>query len=119
MGISLHSLCLPNGFDGRAELEMDTVHVFPQGVLLAITLVGGGAGDEVSKARARCELGLSLCSLAVSALLWVGSGSKLLEQKPYGSGPSWVSSLSLCFPPPTGLVPSHQRGAVLEQEGLV
>ena len=36
---------LPNPFDGRTRFEMDTSHIFPQGVLAAITLVGGGAGD--------------------------------------------------------------------------
>ena len=55
-------------------------HIFPQGVLAAITLVGGGAGDGGARAGARSEVGL-LCSVAVTALLGAGSDSKLLEQK--------------------------------------
>ena len=35
-------------------------HVFPQGVLVAITLEDGGAGDEGARARARHEPGLLL-----------------------------------------------------------
>ena len=40
---------------------MNTSHAFPQGLLGAITLVGGGAGDEGARTRAKCEHGLPLC----------------------------------------------------------
>ena len=39
---------------------MSMSHVFPQGVLVAITLEDGGAGDEGARARVRHEPGLLL-----------------------------------------------------------
>ena len=42
MGMSLYRLCIPNAFGGRAGFDMNASHVFPQGVLAAITVVGGG-----------------------------------------------------------------------------
>ena len=75
--VSLCGLCVPSG---RAESDMSTGRVFPQGVLAAITLVGGGAGAGGAGARGRCERGL-LSSVAYTALLgW--AGPKLLVQKP-------------------------------------
>ena len=47
---------------------MNTSHAFPQGVLAVITLVEGRAGDGGAGARAKCEPGLLLCSLAVTTL---------------------------------------------------
>ena len=44
-GASLCSLHVPNGFGGSAGTEVTTGHIFPQGVLTAITLVGDVAGD--------------------------------------------------------------------------
>ena len=70
---------------------MNTSFVFPQGVLVAVTLVGSGDGDGVAGARARCEQGLLLFSVAVTALS--GAGTKLLGQKCLGSGLSWLCSL--------------------------
>lgn len=52
------------------------------GVLAGITLVGGETADGVARVRARCELGLFLCSVAVTALSTVGSGPRVLEQQP-------------------------------------
>ena len=45
VGASLYSLDVPSGFDGRAGFDVNTNHIFPQGVLTAITLVGGGLGN--------------------------------------------------------------------------
>ena len=50
-------------------------------MLAAITLVGGWTRDGGVRARARCEVGLLPCSVAVTTLLGVGSGLMLLEQK--------------------------------------
>ena len=61
-----------------------SVMVFPQGVLAAITLVGGEAGD--GGARVGCKAALPLWSLAVTTLLGEGSDARLLEQKPWGLG---------------------------------
>ena len=82
MGASLCSLCVPSGFGGRARSEVSIGCAFPQGVLAAIMLVGGGAGYGGARARARCELGLLLYSVAITTLSVVGLGPKVLEQKP-------------------------------------
>ena len=72
---------MPNAFGRRAGFDVDASHVFPQGVLAAIALVGGGAGDGGASAGARCEIGFPLCSVAITALSGTGSAPKLLEQK--------------------------------------
>ena len=42
VGVSHCSLSVPSGFGGRTGSEGSMDHVFPQGVLAAITVVGGG-----------------------------------------------------------------------------
>ena len=69
-------------------------------MLAAIILVGGGTGDEEPKARARYETGL-LCSVALTTLLSVEYGPKLLEQKPWGLSLSWFYSECVFLPPST------------------
>lgn len=61
--------------------EVSKRHVFPQGVLVAITLLGSGAGDGGARARTRCESGLLLCLVADTILLGTRSGPKVLKQK--------------------------------------
>ena len=80
--VSLYSLHVPSGFGGRAGFDTNISRIFPQGVLAAISLVGAGAGEGGARAGARCEVELSLYSVDVTTLLGVGSGPKLLEQKP-------------------------------------
>ena len=46
MAASLYSLYVPSGFDGRAGFDVNISHIFPQGVLAAITLVGSGLEKE-------------------------------------------------------------------------
>ena len=46
MGVSLYNLRGTSGFDGRTGFDLNTSHVFPQGVLSAIILLGGGVRDE-------------------------------------------------------------------------
>ena len=53
--------------------------VFPQGVLVAINLVGGGAGDGGARAGVECEARLPPCSVVITALSGVASDGKLLE----------------------------------------
>ena len=79
--MSLYSLHVPNAFGGRPGFDKNTSHIFPQGVLVAITLVGGGAGSGGARAGAMCKPGLPLCSVAIAALSETGSDPKLLEQK--------------------------------------
>ena len=73
----------PVALVGELDLTLSRSHVFPQWVLTAITLAGvGTAGDEVSQARARCEMRLLFCSVANTTLLGVGVSPKLVEPKP-------------------------------------
>lgn len=58
--VFLYSLCVPSGFGGKARYEVSVGHIFPQCVLAAITLTGGGAVDEGARARAKGEPGLLL-----------------------------------------------------------
>ena len=58
---------------------MNRSHIFPQCVLAAITLVGGGAGDGGSRDRAKCEAGIPLCSVAITTLLGAGVNPKLIQ----------------------------------------
>ena len=54
----------------RVRFDIDAIHVFPQGVLVSFTLVGGGAKER-----------LLTCSVASTTLSGIGSDHKLLEQK--------------------------------------
>ena len=78
----MYRLCVPSAFGGRAGFDMDKSHVFPQGMLAAITFVWSGAEDGLDRAGMGYETGLPLCSVAITALSKVGSDTKLLEQKP-------------------------------------
>ena len=60
VGRSLSRLCLPSAFGGKAEFDVNAYHIFPQGVLVAITLLGGVAGDEGARACAKFEASLPL-----------------------------------------------------------
>ena len=57
---------------------MDVFHVFPQGVLVIIPLIGGEIGVVVTRASTGCWAGPSLCSVVVTALLGAGSTPQLL-----------------------------------------
>ena len=54
VGMSLCHLHVPSDFGGRSGSEMNTVCVFPQGVLAAIDSVGGGAGVGGARATVSC-----------------------------------------------------------------
>ena len=62
------SLCVPSAFGGRAGFGVEASHVFPQDVLVAVSLVGSGARDGGARAGTRCEVGLPLCSVARTTL---------------------------------------------------
>lgn len=66
VGASLFRLCMPIAFHGRDGFDVDTSHVFPQGVLIAITLIEGMAGD--GGASTGWEVELPLCSVSVTTL---------------------------------------------------
>lgn len=62
MKASLYRLRVPSCFGGSAGFDMHRSHVLPQGVLAAVTLVGGIAVDGRASSRTRCEAGLPLRS---------------------------------------------------------
>lgn len=72
---------MPSG--GELDL-MWTSFVFPWGVLLALPLVEGAAGDGGAGAGARYGAGQPFCSVtftALTALVGTESDPKLLEQR--------------------------------------
>ena len=69
MGALLCNLQVPSGFGGRSVSDMIRTHVFHEGELAALTLVGVGNGDGGARAGTRCDPRLLLCSLANTALL--------------------------------------------------
>lgn len=83
------------GFCWNGWCEVDASHIFPQVVLAVATLVAHWAGD--GGVRTMIEVELPLFSVAITALWCVGSDSNLLEQKPWGSGCSWLCSLLCVF----------------------
>lgn len=71
-------------WEGPYGSEVSMGHIFLQEVLAATTLVGGRAEDGVTRARAICEPGFLLCSVAVTALSRAGSGPEVLSRSPKG-----------------------------------
>ena len=59
MGAFLCSTPLPSGFNWRIGSEVSMDHIFPLGVLAAITLMGGVTGDEGLKSEPEVNLGFS------------------------------------------------------------
>lgn len=85
----------------------------PQDVLVAVTFMGRVAGEGRDGARARSEQELSFCSVAITALLRVGSGPKVLEQK---LGLSWFVFSKCVLSTLLATAPLPQRAAVLQQD---
>ena len=77
--VSLYRLCEFSIFGVRASFGMDTSHIFPQGMLAIIPLIGDGIGVVLSRACTGFWVGPPLCSVAVRALLGVGSAPWLLD----------------------------------------
>lgn len=74
----LCELCVSSILGARAGLGKDTSQFFPQSLLDIILLIGGVVGIVISGAHAGCEMGLLLCSMAVTALSGSGSAPQLL-----------------------------------------
>ena len=62
---------MPSGFGGRGGSDVNTSHVFPQGILVAISLIGSGEGDEGARVGAIYETRLPFCSVGITVLLSV------------------------------------------------
>lgn len=73
VGTSLYSLSVPSVFGGKARFDVNTSHIFSKN-----TLVEGGPGGRESGAGSRFEQGLPLCSVAITAVLRAGSGTRFL-----------------------------------------
>lgn len=69
--VSLYRLHVPNAFGERAGFDVDPSHVFPQGVLEAITLLGSDAGERGTSAGTGCVVGF-LSSVTVTNLPELG-----------------------------------------------
>ena len=73
---------MPIAFHGRDGFDVDTSHVFPQGVLAIVLLMGSVFGVGETRAYTGCWVGQPLCSVVFTALLGAGSAPQLLEYKP-------------------------------------
>ena len=82
MGVSLCSLHESNVFDVRAVLGMDACHIFLQGVLAVIALIGCVIVVVVTRACTGYWVRATLCSVVITALLGVGFSSQLLHRSP-------------------------------------
>lgn len=60
------SLHVPTTFGGRTRFDVNKSHIFPQDVLSPVALVAEGAGSEEVEVLAMYEVGLPLCSVAVT-----------------------------------------------------
>ena len=90
--IPVQSAC-PQFLWWESWIDINTNHIFPQSVLADITFIVGWAGNGGDRARARCQAGHPLCSVAINTLSGVGSDLKLLQQNLWCLSLSWLSSL--------------------------
>ena len=112
MGAAPYRLLVPSTFDGRTGFDVDANHIFPQGVLAALTLVGCGAGNGGTRAAQ----GVRWDFLSAQWLSPPCQGQgliKLLEQKPQGFDSSWLCFKCVIFTLPT-LRPLPQTRGVLK-----
>ena len=61
-------MCVTSAFGERAGFDVDVSHIFPQDVLVIITLVGSVAYNRGARTCTGCEAGLPLCSVAITTL---------------------------------------------------
>lgn len=97
----------------KAGSILNTAHVFPESMMVAITLVGGVAQDGGARARAGYEL--AVWPSAVISLSGTGSGLRFLEHLLVSQGSVWAGPLPSKCVPYTPL----PVGTLLEQKGLV
>ena len=72
VGASLCTPCVLSASGERSGFDVETSHVLPQGILAAITSIGGVAADGGARACAGCEVGLPLRTVAIVILSGVG-----------------------------------------------
>ena len=104
--------CVPSVSGARTGFHVDTSHIFSQRVLATITLIGGVTGAGGARACARCEVGLPLCSVAVTTLSGVGSAPSCWSGSPEGQPQAgFVLFMFLLLP---ALKPLPQRRGVVK-----
>ena len=100
VGASLCRLCVSNVFDARPIFDMDDSHVFPQGFLDIITMMG--VWLVLGDACAGCEAGLPLCSVAVTTLSGLGLLPSCWNRSPEGQAQSGSIPLKFMLCPKGG-----------------
>lgn len=110
-GVSLYSLCVPRGSGERAGPDMNRSPIFPQDVLVAITLVGCGAGDVGPNARTKRVAGFPLCSVAVTTLLGARLGPILLEWQLWGQVQTGSIPSKCALPHPSNGIINPERSS--------
>ena len=91
--VPLHRLWVFIDFGMMVTFDVDTNHIFPQGVLVIIPLIANVVDVGESRACLGCEVVLSLCSLAITALSLSSCWIRSPENK------VWSSSAALeCVP---------------------
>lgn len=78
MGAPLCRQHVLNVFGIRAGFDVDTSHIFPQGMLASITLTVDVVGVRRPEACTVCEVGLAFCSMVIATLLGVRPAPYLL-----------------------------------------
>lgn len=117
VGVSLCSLHVPSGFGRRAGFDVNKSRIFPQSVLVAIVLVGSGAGDGGAEVRARYELELLLCPEAITAY-WVWDQVFRVETLRVRSE-LVLFPLSVCSPTPSSSIPVPEGSSAGERGASV
>ena len=77
VGISLYRWYVSNVFGVRAVFNVDTSHIFLQGLLATITLIESMASIGGAKSCAGWEVGFLLCSVSATALPGLGVSSQV------------------------------------------
>ena len=106
--------CLPSVSGVRTGFHADTSHIFSQGVLATITLIRGVTGAVGARDCARCEVGLPLCSVAVTTLSGVGSAPSCWSESPEGWSQAGFVLFKCMFLLLPALKPLPQRRGVVK-----
>ena len=86
VGAALCRQYMLSAFNRRAEFDVDSSHIFLQGVLAVFTLGGGWAWDASTRGSSGTGMRPDFLSAAITAQSGAESDPVLLEQKPRGVG---------------------------------
>lgn len=93
--------------------------IFSHNILASITLVVGVAKGDISRARTKCEAGLPLFSVTITALSGWESGLMLLDRSPEGQDWAGFFPYKYVFSHLAAPVFSPLNRARLEQKGMI